>query len=128
MAVNAKYKKEIGRSLRKQRESIGISQRKVALDVGIANVSLSDIENGNIFPSESVFMHIVKILFKDSPSLQKDLFGKYAKAKGVIPPDIAAYLNKNPEIFDFLREMMEKNISSDKIIEIRNQLQDSINR
>lgn len=122
MTVSATHKKEIGNAIQIKRKSIGLSQRKLALSVEITNVSLSDIENGIIFPSEAVFKKLVDILFANDKSEKDSLMQLYGKAKGLPPLDITEFLNQNPEAVDLLRTILSKNLSGEKITEIKKHL------
>jgi transcriptional regulator with XRE-family HTH domain len=56
--------KEFGRKIRVLRVSAGISQAKMADDLGIQNCALSRYENGHHFPNFSIARKIAQYLAK----------------------------------------------------------------
>ena len=91
-----------------------MSQRKLAAAVDITNASLSAIENGAVFPSETVFLNLLKELAP--PEQQREIMlNLYAEAKGTSPPDISVYLRETPQIYDFIRNLMNIELTNEKI-------------
>jgi transcriptional regulator with XRE-family HTH domain len=56
---------EIGSKIREARIKMGISQRRLAKQLGISNTYLSDIEVGRTLPSVNTLLKISKALDKD---------------------------------------------------------------
>jgi len=102
MSIPISKKKILGAALKTQRGDKKL--RNVAMECDISPASLSDIENGVLFPSESTFLRLVKILdFKDSK-----ICDTYAKIKGTAPPDVIDYLVNNQTVIAELRQRMNK--------------------
>lgn len=99
-----------GDYVRNRRESLGLSLRSVAADIGIAPAYLSDIEKGNRpAPSKhlSGFISSLKIS-NDELSHFYDLVGDDRKS---ISPDISDYVYNNEIARVALRKARDNNIS-----------------
>jgi len=72
--------KDIGKTLRALRESIGISQEKLAQELGSTQSSVNRYENGQSTPSVEIFRH-----YADFFDVSLDyIFGRTDKPQGVI--------------------------------------------
>lgn len=68
--------------------------------------TLNDIENGNGFPTEKVFIRLVENLnFSD----KEKMFDLYAEIKGTAPPDVMEFLSKNKAVVELVRTTMKQN-------------------
>ena len=105
MAVATSKKKKLGSQIKKQRIKEKKALRKVATECEISPASLSDIENGIIFPSEATFLRLIKILNFDDKSEICDL---YAELKETAPPDVIDFLIKNKAAVAEVRQLMNK--------------------
>lgn len=114
MAVSAKDKQTLGKKLKMARETLKLSQRQAARDLEISNAALSDIENGNNFPSETLLLKMVD-KYQPRSDLRNKIFILYAKAKDAPPPDISSFIKNNTPILEVIRAMMRKNITPESI-------------
>jgi len=89
----------------------------MASRLGITNASMSDIENGNLFPSEELLLKIVELLSTPQKT-RESIFKLFSKAKGVPPPDISQFIKREPSIHPLLRKMSYKKITQENIAEI----------
>ncbi len=60
--------------LREKRFTYGISQNKLATDVGISRQYLSEIETGKVIPSESLLDELEELLERYNPDLPLEMF------------------------------------------------------
>lgn len=98
-----------------------LSQRKLAAAVDITNASLSAIKNDATFPSEEVFLGLLERL--SPPAQQREsMLNLYAPAKDIIPPDISVFLKRTPQIYDFMRNFMQIELTSEKIDVLQQQI------
>ena len=105
MPIAIAKKKELGEEIKKQRIKVQMTLRAVAKECDIAPASLSDIENGILFPGEAAFLRLVEILrFEDKPKTC-DL---YAKIKETAPPDVTKFLIDNPDAITKVRQLMQE--------------------
>ena len=105
MSVSIQNKKQLGLTIRKQRIKEEKTLRKLAAVCEISPASLSDIENGVLFPGVKTFLNIVETLnFNDKSSIC-DL---YARLKETAPPDIIDFLAKNEAAVSEVRLLMNK--------------------
>lgn len=74
---------EIGDYIKKKRESLNVSQRKLADYSGLSNATISRIESGGVFPDTNTLTKIAKAL-KVSPS---ELFGLCGYIEGETYPN-----------------------------------------
>lgn len=110
--MERKYKNQLGKiicNLRKKNP--GLSQRELAKQLEISNAALSDIENGNIFPSSSLLLKMIDLLNPCDDLLEK-IYQIYSKAKDVPPPDITFFLRDKPDLHKLLRRMQGKNVTT----------------
>ena len=123
MKVTRKYKNELGNIIRQLRVDKELSQRKLASALEVTNAALSDIENGNIFPSEGL---LIKVIYFLSPPkrIREEIYNLFSEAKGVPPPDISLFLKNTPFIHPLLRELLEKNVTFEDVAEIRVKVKD----
>ena len=100
-----------GKCIRRQREEMGISVRGLAKNLNISPVYLSDIERGNRYaPVKSNILNGL-IEYLNIPEEQVDSFYDMAYAtKGY--SEYSKYLMENRNARDFLRRVMEADISS----------------
>jgi len=119
MPVDRKHKNALGNKIRKLREAKTpkLSQREMASRLGITNVSLSDIEKGNIFPSEKVLLKIMNELSVPK-EIRESIYSLFSEAKGVPPPDISQFIKGAPSIHSLLRELSCKKLTDEKVAEI----------
>ena len=122
MAISADDKVALGEKLFKARQCRGISQRKTAQAAKITNASLSDMENGYNFPKEETLIALITFLAPPD-ELRNEIFEIYARAKDIPPPDISTFLKSNGDLQTLLRELMTKEITSDGLQALRNQIQ-----
>lgn len=54
--------KDIGVRIRKARKTAGLSQEKLAEEVGVGTTHISHIETGKVLPSMSVFISLLNVL------------------------------------------------------------------
>ena len=118
MAVEARYKSALGEKLHMARDACGLSQRKAAKAVEITNASLSDIENGHNFPSEALLLKLVDC-YAPPDILCAEIYEIYSEAKETPPPDISAFIKDNPCLYELLRDMQKKEITTEKVANIR---------
>lgn len=114
MAVSVKDKQALGKKLKMAREALKLSQRQAARNLEISNAALSDIENGNNFPSEALLLKIVD-KYQPKSDLRSKIFILYAKAKDAPPPDISSFIKNNEAILEIIRAMMKKNITVESL-------------
>lgn len=114
MAVAIKDKQSLGKKLKMAREASKLSQRQAARDLEISNAALSDIENGNNFPSEGLLLKAVN-RYQPKGNLRDKIFSLYAKAKDAPPPDISNFIKNNESVLKALRAMMKKNITAESL-------------
>ena len=122
MAVEARHKSALGEKLHMARDACGLSQRKAAKAVEITNASLSDIENGHNFPSEALLLKLVGC-YAPPDHLCLEIYEIYSEAKDAAPPDISAFIKKYPCLHDLLRDMQQKEITTEKVASIRADVQ-----
>ena len=112
-------KKSFGRFIREQRIKSEFGQRELALKIGIAASYLNDIEKEKrTAPKVEVIKKISKFL-KININLLNDLAGK---SKGNIAPDIAEFIDNNPNILSLIRTIKSRNLNEEQIDEIENSL------
>jgi transcriptional regulator with XRE-family HTH domain len=105
LTVAAISKRKLGSTIKRQREKVKLSLRKVASECEISPAALSDIENGIIFPSEKTFLRLIEVInFKD----KSKVCDFYAKLKGTVPPDVVDFLNKNRPAVEEVRQRMKE--------------------
>lgn len=114
MAVSVKDKQALGKKLKMARETLRLSQRQAARDLEISNAALSDIENGNNFPSEALLLKMVD-KYQPRSDLRSKIFILYAKAKDAPPPDISSFIKNNEFMLEIIRAMMKKNITAESL-------------
>ncbi len=102
-----KAKYDLGKSIVELRKKRGLSQRKMALGIGIANSNLKYIEDGINAPSAAVFEKMVEILKPDKEK-RIELDSLYSQIRGTPPPEICRYLIENSELYEVFRNNPEK--------------------
>ena len=105
MAIPASDKQELGLKIKKQRDKERLSLRKVASRCEISPASLSDIENGIIFPAEKTFLRLIDAINYGDRSEICDLYGKL---KSTVPPDVLCYLIENRQVIEEIRILMNQ--------------------
>ena len=105
MPIATSKKKKLGSKIKTQRKSKDLKLRKVATECEISPASLSDIENGIIFPGETTFLRLIEILNFDDKSEICDL---YATLKETAPPDVINFLINNKAAVAEVRQLMNK--------------------
>lgn len=90
------------------------SLKKLGDEIGISAVYLSDIENGNRFPSKDKLDKLVEIFeLKDKEKDNfYDLVAKESPNKYKVSGDIAEYIMKNEHLRNFIRVAKEKNLDN----------------
>jgi hypothetical protein len=67
--------------------------------------TLNDIENGNGFPTEKVFIRLIcNLNFTDKDKM----FDLYAEIKETAPPDVMDFLSKNRAAVELVRAAMKQ--------------------
>ena len=97
-------------------------------EIGITPAYLSDIENGNRFPSKDKLEKLIKVF--DLRDKRKDNFydlvAKESKNKYKVSGDIAEYIMKNEYLRNFIRIAKEKKLDNlywkDKIKELEREV------
>ena len=105
MGVAVQDKKMIGGRIKKQRQKDKKSLRGLAAECEMNYATLNDIENGNGFPTERVFLRLVRSL--NFPK-REELYDLYAKLKGTAPPDVIDFLSNNKEAVGLVRQAMQQ--------------------
>ena len=105
MPIATAKKKALGGKMKKQRTKVQMTLRAVAKKCDIAPASLSDIENGILFPGEATFLSLIETLrFEDKPKI----CDSYATIKETAPPDITSFLTNNPDATAKVRQLMQE--------------------
>ncbi len=105
MNVPVKSKQKLGKLLKAQRLKDKKSLRALAADCEMSYATLNDIENGNGFPTEKVFLRLIENLnFAD----KEKMYNLYAKIKETAPPDVIDFLSKSKSAVDAVRKIMEQ--------------------
>ena len=112
-------KLKFGSFIREQRIKLEIGQRELAVKIGIAASYLNDIEkNKRKAPKQIIINKISKVLKINLEDLN-DLAGI---SKGNVAPDIAEYIEDNPEIISLIRSIKENKLTEYQIKNIENSL------
>ena len=90
------------------------SLKKLADEIGISAPYLSDIENGNRFPSKDKLDKLVHIFNLHDKEKDKfyDLVAKESPNKYKVSGDIAEYIMKNEFLRNFIRIAKEKKLDN----------------
>lgn len=105
MNISFKQKQILGKKIKAQRNKDGKSLRKLASECEMSYATLNDIENGNGFPTEKVFIALVENLnFKN----KTEMYDQYAIIKESAPPDVIDFLSKNKDVVKEIRKIIEK--------------------
>lgn len=105
MSIAVSKKKKLGSEIKKQRIKSKMTLRKAATECEISPASLSDIENGVIFPAEITFLRLIETLnFED----RTEICDLYAELKESAPPDVIDFLTKNKAAIAEVRQLMNK--------------------
>lgn len=83
-------------------------------EVGITSAYLSDIENGNRFPSKDKLDKLIKVFNLKNEEKDKfyDLVAKESPNKYKVSGDIAEYIMKNEYLRNFIRVAKEKKLDN----------------
>jgi len=100
LSISIKNKQKLGKQIKKQREKIKLSQRKLAIACGITPQALSDIENGINLPSVNVFMKLIDAANFDD---KEKMYNLYGDIKETAPPDILKFLTNNESFVTEIR-------------------------
>ena len=112
-------KLKFGSFVREQRIKLEIGQRELAVKIGIAASYLNDIEkNKRKAPKQIIIKKLSKVLKINLEDLN-DLAGI---SKGNVAPDIAEYIEDNPEIISLIRSIKENKLTEYQIKNIENSL------
>lgn len=103
MNITFKQKQKLGQKIKTQRLKDKKSLRTLAAECEMSYATLNDIENGNGFPTEKVFICLVgKLNFND----KEKMYNMYADIKKTAPPDVVDFLGKNRAVVDIVRQIM----------------------
>lgn len=97
-------RENLGSFISNKRKEMGLSLRKLALNIGISVTYLSDIESGrkaNI--SKDILENIIRSLMLNDQEKEK-LFTLVGKKNNSIPMDVEEFVKEHPEIIAYLRE------------------------
>lgn len=113
--VNIKEKKvskKFGELVKKYRGKKSL--KKLSDEIGISAPYLSDIENGNRFPSKDKLDKLVQIFNLQDKEKDKfyDLVAKESPNKYKVSGDIAEYIMKNEFLRNFIRIAKEKKMDN----------------
>ncbi len=101
----------LGQKIKELREKLDLSLRELAtrLDNGASATHLSDIEQGNRFPSEELLAKLAKALGTSVEDL---------KQYDLRPPvdEIKKQMEFDPQLGFALRKLVDKKVSSDEIL------------
>ena len=88
--------------------------KELSDEVGITSAYLSDIENGNRFPSKDKLDKLIKVFNLKNKEKDKfyDLVAKESPNKYKVSGDIAEYIMKNEYLRNFIRVAKEKNVDN----------------
>jgi len=111
---------KFGSYIRELRINNEIGQRELALKIGIAPSYLNDIEKNKRSAPKNNIIKKLSLILKTELNFLNDLAGKSKKA---LAPDVADYLEKNPNVISLIRSIKNNNLGNDEI----NQLETSIN-
>ena len=112
--------KVFGSYIRELRIKNEIGQRELAKKIGIAASYLNDIEKNKRSAPKSNIIKKLSLILKVDLDLLNDLAGNSKKS---LAPDIADYIEKNPNIVSLIRSAKNNNLGNDEI----NELEISIN-
>ena len=113
------FKSTFGSFIREQRIKLEVGQRELAGKIGIAASYLNDIEkNKRKAPKQIIIKKLSKVLKINLEELN-DLAGI---SKGNVAPDIAEYIEDNPEIISLIRSIKENKLTEYHIKNIENSL------
>ncbi len=105
MGIPFKDKAKVGKKIKQQRLKDQKSLRALAAMCEMSYATLNDIENGNGFPTEKVFVKLVKILnFKD----REKMYDLYAEVRETAPPDVIEFLSKNKPAVEKVRQFIKE--------------------
>ena len=102
-SLQDKKKKELGKLIRRLRESKEITLRSLAEAVGLSPSNLSYIEKGVNAPTGEVYLRIVENINPDKKAYKK-MDELYMKIRNLPPPDICELLMKNCELIEQIRK------------------------
>lgn len=88
--------------------------KELSDEVGITSAYLSDIENGNRFPSKDKLDKLIKVFNLKNEEKDKfyDLVAKESPNKYKVSGDIAEYIMKNEYLRNFIRVAKEKKLDN----------------
>ena len=104
--------KKFGELVKKYREKKTL--KELSDEVGITSAYLSDIENGNRFPSKDKLDKLIKVFNLKNEEKDKfyDLVAKESPNKYKVSGDIAEYIMKNEYLRNFIRVAKEKKLDN----------------
>lgn len=104
--------KKIGKLVKEYRGSKSL--KKLGNEIGISAAYLSDIENGNRFPSKEKLDKFIKAfnLKDDEKDRFYDLVAKESSNKYKVSGDIAEYIMKNEFLRNFIRIAKDKKLDN----------------
>ena len=109
MAIAFRDKEKIGKKIKQQRIKDKKSLRSLAAICEMSYATLNDIENGNGFPTERVFMKLIENLnFSD----REKMYDIYAEVKATAPPDVIDYLSKNKSAVEKVRQLIKEGVEA----------------
>lgn len=107
-----KMSKKFGELVKKYRGKKTL--KELSDEVGITSAYLSDIENGNRFPSKDKLDKLIKVFNLKNEEKDKfyDLVAKESPNKYKVSGDIAEYIMKNEYLRNFIRVAKEKKLDN----------------
>ncbi len=109
-------KDTFGEFIRDRRDELGLSVRKMAENLGMTPVYLSDIERGNRH-APTKFLEKLAEELKISKFEEQDFYDLAAATRGFLYEDINPYLGQQPLARIALRKARDLNISDEQWIE-----------
>jgi transcriptional regulator with XRE-family HTH domain len=105
LIIAFKDKEKIGKRIKQQRLKDKQSLRALAALCEMSYATLNDIETGNGFPTEKVFLKLIKSLnFSD----REKMYDLYAQVKETAPPDVIEFLTKNKPAVEKVRQLIKE--------------------
>lgn len=107
MPIAFRDKKKVGEKIKQQRLKDKKSLRALAAICEMSYATLNDIENGNGFPTEKVFIKLIENL---NFSNKEKMYDLYADVKETAPPDVIDFLSKNRSAVERVRQLIKKEV------------------
>ena len=102
--------KTFGQRIRELRDEQDLSLRELAKKLKLSPAFLSDIELGHRYPSDKVLTHIARLL-----GVTEDDLRTYDTRPPMV--DLKRRAESDPELGFALRKMIDKNVTSEELIE-----------